>query len=85
MQQEKAGGVSDMLYTVEGFRTAFGPILSTETLTDKDASILLKFLERDRKAIVFDGKVCSTIYFVLLNLSLQAGDQIYRRRDICSS
>lgn len=61
MQREKVGGVSDMLYTFEGFRTAFGPILATETLTEGDATILLKFLERDRKVIVFDGKVGSTI------------------------
>lgn len=63
MQREHVCGVSDMLYTFEGFRTAFGSVLATEErLTEGDAKILLKFLERDRKVIVFDGKVCSTLY-----------------------
>lgn len=60
VQQEKAGGASDRLYTFESFRKTFGSVLTTtETaLTEGDAKVVLKFLDRDRKAIVFDGKVC---------------------------
>ena len=69
MQREKVGGASDKLYTFEGFRNVFGFVLATETtLTEGDAKVLLKFLERDRNAIVFDGKVCSTMCSAFPNL-----------------
>jgi charged multivesicular body protein 7 len=84
MQQEKVGGASDKLYTFEGFRRAFRSVLATETmLSEGDTKNLLKFLERDRKAIVFNGKVCSAIHSIFSRLLLlQAGDQIYFGRDI---
>jgi len=58
MQQEKVGGAGKKLYTLEGFRNAFGSVLDTKAaLIEGDAKILLKFLERDRKALVFDSEV----------------------------
>jgi charged multivesicular body protein 7 len=84
MQRGKAGGAGDSLFTFEGFRNAFGIVLSAETsMTEGDAKVLLRFLERDRKAIVFDGEVCSIIRSVLVYSPVcGTGDQIYYRRDI---
>lgn len=62
IQREKVGRASDKLYTFEGFRKVFGSVLAMgPTLTEEDTKILLKFLERDRKAIVFDTKVIKFI------------------------
>jgi charged multivesicular body protein 7 len=85
MQRGKAGGAGDRLFTFEGFRNTFGTVLSTETsMTEGDTKVLLRFLERDRKAIVFDGEVCSTIRSVLFIYlpGYGKGDQIYYRRNI---
>lgn len=69
IQREKVGRASDKLYTFEGFRKVFGSVLAMgPTLTEEDTKILLKFLERDRKAIVFDTKVCLTMCSVLPDL-----------------
>jgi charged multivesicular body protein 7 len=83
IQREKAGGAGDRLYTFEGFRRAFGSVQATETpLTEGDAKVLLRFLERDRKTIVFDGKVYLTICLAVPGLlSLQTGGQVYCGRD----
>ncbi|KAF7304965.1 hypothetical protein MKEN_01211200 [Mycena kentingensis (nom. inval.)] len=51
-QSEKVGAPADALYSFEGFKKEFVP-----TLSDNDTTVLLKFLQRDRGAVVVDGDV----------------------------
>jgi len=54
-QRKRVAGAADRLYSLDGFKNEFGSVLGTDTpLSDKDAMILLKFLERDRKVLVYD-------------------------------
>lgn len=64
-QEKKVGGAADRLYSLENFRKEFGSILGTEVLVEEDAMVLLKFLERDRKALVFDKDVRDHRYLTL--------------------
>ncbi|KAJ7172286.1 hypothetical protein C8R46DRAFT_1216135 [Mycena filopes] len=58
-QAEMAGGPGDALYSFEGFKMEFASVFSDTRpmLTDEDARILLRFLERDRRAVVVDKDV----------------------------
>ncbi|GLB34835.1 putative snf7 [Lyophyllum shimeji] len=57
-QARRVGGVGDRLYSFDGFRQEFGSVLGAEgSLTEGDATVLLKFLERDKKAVLFDKEV----------------------------
>lgn len=60
-QREKVGGAGDQLYSLEGFRKEFGPVLDEDEglLSREDAMILLKYLERDRRAIIVDKEASS--------------------------
>ncbi|KAJ7063483.1 Snf7-domain-containing protein [Mycena amicta] len=49
-QSETVGSPADSLYSFEGFKKEFVP-----TLLDSDVKILVKFLQRDRGAVVVDG------------------------------
>ncbi|KAF7323139.1 hypothetical protein HMN09_00094200 [Mycena chlorophos] len=51
-QAENVGAPADALYSHEGFKKTFVPNMS-----EADMKILLKFLQRDRGAIVVDGDV----------------------------
>jgi len=66
-QRVKGGGAGDRLYSFDSFRKDFGTAVGTETpLTEVDAKVLLRYLERDRKVIVFDKEV---IKFIADNVS----------------
>jgi len=57
-QAGKIRGVGDRLYSFDGFRQEFGSVLGAEdALTEGDATVLLKFLERDKKAVLYDKEV----------------------------
>ncbi|KAJ6597081.1 Snf7-domain-containing protein [Mycena vulgaris] len=58
-QSDKAGGADDALYSFEGFKKKFASVLSPTlgALSDGDAKILLRFLERDRRAVIVDKDV----------------------------
>ena len=54
------GSKADDLYAFDEFRLAFGGVAGGtegEMLREMDASVLLKYLERDRKVIVVDEEV----------------------------
>ncbi|KAG6851263.1 hypothetical protein H0H93_011699 [Arthromyces matolae] len=58
LQAIKAGGAGDRVYSKLMFKQEFGSVTGQdEMLPDVDTSILLKFLERDRLAIVVDKEV----------------------------
>ncbi|KAJ7273319.1 Snf7-domain-containing protein [Mycena rebaudengoi] len=62
-QAQKPGGAGDGLYSFEGFKREFASILSEDLglLPDGDAKLLLRFLERDRHAVVVDKDVIKFI------------------------
>ncbi|KAI0797955.1 hypothetical protein C8Q75DRAFT_740149 [Abortiporus biennis] len=57
-QQSKAGlSLADSLYKFDGFKTEFAGIaLPGVTLSDTDMRVLLKHLERDKKAVIVRGE-----------------------------
>jgi charged multivesicular body protein 7 len=58
-QEKRMAGMTDRLYSLDGFRNEFGSVLNIDTpLSEKDALVLLKFLERDRGVLLFDQGVC---------------------------
>ncbi|KAJ7087847.1 Snf7-domain-containing protein [Mycena epipterygia] len=60
MQQSlKAAGPGDALYSFDGFKKEFSSVFSYSAgiLPDGDAKILLKFLERDRRAVMVEKNV----------------------------
>ena len=60
LQEAHATGPADALYTIEGFKKTFASIFSVSeqsTLSETDAKVLIKFLERERKAVVTDNEV----------------------------
>ncbi|KAJ7685376.1 Snf7-domain-containing protein [Mycena polygramma] len=62
-QSRKVGSPGDALYSFEGFKKEFAAVLSDtqENLTDGDAKVLLRFLERDRGAVVVEKDVIKFI------------------------
>jgi charged multivesicular body protein 7 len=59
----------DRIFSREAFERTFARALnSSQDLTTSDFSVLLRFLERDLKAIACDGEVSMYIMF-LLNLA----------------
>ncbi|KAF8077814.1 hypothetical protein FPV67DRAFT_1463120 [Lyophyllum atratum] len=55
---DEDGRRRDRLFSFDGFRRDFGSALGIEgALTEADATVLLRFLERDRKAALFDKEV----------------------------
>ncbi|KAG6860404.1 hypothetical protein C0995_011523 [Termitomyces sp. Mi166 len=57
-QAAKVGGAGDRIYSMVTFRHEFGSVLGVDVvLSDGDAMILLKFLERERSALVFDKEI----------------------------
>ncbi|KAJ7724452.1 Snf7-domain-containing protein [Mycena maculata] len=62
-QSLKPGGPGDTLYSFEGFKQEFSSILSDSlgSLPDADAKILLRFLERDRRAVIVDKDIIKFI------------------------
>ncbi len=70
-QQSKTGvSLSEELYNFDGFKREFaGDALDGVVLSELDVKVLLKYLERDKKAIVVQDEVC--IVCVCLSLLLQ--------------
>ncbi|KAF7338138.1 hypothetical protein MVEN_02038600 [Mycena venus] len=58
-QSLKGSGPGDGLYTFESFKREFST--DSQVLTDGDAKVLIKFLERDRRAVVVDKDVIKFI------------------------
>ncbi|KAL1947890.1 hypothetical protein VTO73DRAFT_13614 [Trametes versicolor] len=57
-RQKSTGNFADALYNAESFRTEFaGCAFENASLSDLDVKVLLKFLERDKRAIVVKGEV----------------------------
>ncbi|KAF8350578.1 Snf7-domain-containing protein [Amanita rubescens] len=67
-QHSKASSAADNLYDLEGFKAEFGTVLGLDILDDEDTRVMLKFLERDRSAIVMDNEV---IKFVPQSTSME--------------
>ncbi|KDQ33453.1 hypothetical protein PLEOSDRAFT_21087 [Pleurotus ostreatus PC15] len=75
IQEGKEGeGVAGALYTLQGFRKTFGCVAclgynehqyefeeEEEMLSEQDALVLLKFLQRERKVVVMDNEVIKFI------------------------
>ena len=58
MQRARDVSLADTLYSFDSFRATFATsALPGVTLSDKDLRVLLKFLERDRRAVVTEGEV----------------------------
>jgi hypothetical protein len=71
--------LADTLYNFDSFRATFAAsALPGVTLSDKDLRVLLKFLERDRRAVVTEGEVRFMYVAVRARRSLFTGDQILR-------
>ncbi|KAF9469202.1 Snf7-domain-containing protein [Collybia nuda] len=61
-QERKVGGAADRLYTLDGFKKEFGSVCGPEAiLSEGDTKVLLRYLERDRNAVVVYGEVCKTL------------------------
>ena len=59
-QRERGVGLADTLYNFDTFRATFASsALPGVTLSDKDLSILVNFLERDRRAVITENEVRS--------------------------
>lgn len=57
-QRARDVSLADTLYSFDSFRATFAAFaFPGVTLSDKDLRVLLKFLERDRRAIVTEGEV----------------------------
>ena len=61
-QRGKGGGAGDGLFSFEGFRRGFGTVLEDgdgegAVLGERDAKVLVRYLERDRRVIVVDKEV----------------------------
>lgn len=86
-QLHKAGGPGDALYSFEGFKKEFASVLSPNTgvVSDPDARILLRFLERDRRVVIVDSdKDVRALFSGLEPFSrLPLGYQIFGLRKIC--
>jgi charged multivesicular body protein 7 len=79
LQRERDVSLADTLYSFDSFRATFAAYaLPGVTLSDKDLRVLLKFLERDRQAVVTEGEVRFMYVAVRAPRSLFTGDQIRR-------
>ncbi|KAJ6502356.1 hypothetical protein C8R45DRAFT_976362 [Mycena sanguinolenta] len=58
-QSLRSTGPADAVYTFESFKKEFSS--NSQALTDADAKVLLRFLERDRRAVVVDKDVIKFI------------------------
>lgn len=57
-QRARDVSLADTLYTFDSFRATFAAsALLGVTLSDKDLHVLLKFLERDRRAVITEREV----------------------------
>jgi charged multivesicular body protein 7 len=57
-QRAQSASLADTLYTFDSFRATFAAsALPGVTLSDKDLCVLVKFLERDRRAVVTEKEV----------------------------
>jgi charged multivesicular body protein 7 len=56
VKQEAKLELADSLYNFESFKRAYANVLSDITLSDLDLKALLKYLERDKRAIVRQGE-----------------------------
>jgi hypothetical protein len=78
-QRARDVSLADTLYNFDSFRATFAAsALPGVTLSDKDLRVLLKFLERDRQAVVTEGEVRFMYVAVRAPRSLFTGDQIRR-------
>jgi len=75
-QRSNFRGPGDALYTIEGFRNEFVLALNWAELSQQDLDVLLKFLERDRRVIVFDHEVYSSQCLI----TIQADTRYSERR-----
>ncbi len=68
-QKAKAGGPSDGIYSVEGFRRDFAACINeAHVMSETDAKVLIKFLERDKNIITVDKEVSHrTLWFPPFN------------------
>lgn len=59
LQAMRTTGPADALYTFEGFRRSFGSIFgeSNQQMTEMDARVLVKYLERERRVLVVGEQV----------------------------
>ncbi|KAK0459826.1 uncharacterized protein EV420DRAFT_1675979 [Desarmillaria tabescens] len=61
-QKAKSGGPSDGIYSVERFRLDFAACINeTHIMSEMDAKVLIKFLERDKNIITVDKEVIKFI------------------------
>lgn len=61
-QKAKTGGPSDGIYSVEGFRRDFAACINeTHIMSERDAKVLIKFLERDKNVIAVDKELIKFI------------------------
>lgn len=66
-QRERMSGPGEALYTMQSFRLTFADVLGVDdgVWRDIDAKVLLRFLERDRGAIVTDYDVSEMQSFII--------------------
>lgn len=59
-----AAGPSGSLYTLDGFRREFGDVLapSSRVMSESDAKVLVRYLERDRSVAVVEKDVCLILF-----------------------
>ena len=81
LEDEKADGASDGLYSVLGFRRRFGEVVAGEgqLIGERDAEILLKFMQRDKGVLVADVKqdvsiICGTTSIRHTDMLLSGGE-----------
>ncbi|OJT06215.1 hypothetical protein TRAPUB_2937 [Trametes pubescens] len=64
-RQKSTGNFADALYNADSFREEFaGCAFEDAPLSDLDVKVLLKFLERDKRAVVVKGEATQVIKFV---------------------
>lgn len=61
-QQAKNGAsLADSLFKFDGFKKEFaGSALPGVMLSEQDTRAVIRFLERDKRALVIEGEVCSS-------------------------
>ncbi|KAK0228639.1 hypothetical protein IW262DRAFT_1429256 [Armillaria fumosa] len=61
-QKTKAGGPSDGIYSIEGFRQDFAACINeAHVMSERDTKVLIKFLERDKNVIAVDKELIKFI------------------------
>ena len=61
--QKRGSGLTDRVMALESFQKESNTILGVDNISSTDLSTLLRYLQRDKAVISYDGKVCAPTVF----------------------